>query len=158
MDRDPGSDLRGARLLIAVDTNVLLAAHRAESPQHDRAAIAVGMLAEGAAAWAVPWPCIHEFLAVVTHARIFDPPTPLERARDQVAAWLESPSLMLLGEGRGYWEVLSQLLAGSGVRGPRVHDARIAALCLHHGVAELLTADRDFGRFPSLRTRNPLVG
>jgi predicted nucleic acid-binding protein len=41
--------------------------------------------------------------------------------------------------------------------GAQVHDARIAALCLHHGVTELWTADRDFGRFPELRTRNPLI-
>jgi predicted nucleic acid-binding protein len=43
------------------------------------------------------------------------------------------------------------------VTGPLVQDARIAALCLQHGVRELWTADRDFSRFPALGVRNPLV-
>jgi predicted nucleic acid-binding protein len=64
---------------------------------------------------------------------------------------------VLLGEAEGYWPVLrEQVLAGRTVGG-RVHDSRIAAICLLHGVDELWTADRDFGRFPALRTRNPLV-
>jgi hypothetical protein len=54
-------------------------------------------------------------------------------------------------------DVLAGLLETSGVAGAKVHDARIAALCLSHGVAELWTADRDFSRFPSLTTRNPLI-
>ena len=72
-------------------------------------------------------------------------------------AWIESPSVVLLAEGAGYWAVLRTLLANGLAVGPRVHDARIAALCLTHGVRELWTADRDFGRFPALRTRNPLT-
>lgn len=143
--------------MTAVDTNVLVYAHREDSPWHDRAASTVRALAEGSAPWAVPWPCLHEFLAIVTHPRIYDPPTPLAAALDQVAAWLESPTLVLLAEGTGYVDALADLLRSSRVSGPRVHDARIAALCLHHRVAELLTADRDFSRFTSLVTRNPLV-
>ena len=107
--------------------------------------------------WAVPWPCIHEFLAIVTHERIYSPPSPLERASEQVQAWLESPSVVLLAEGDGYWSTLAQLLAKAKVTGPRVHDARIAALCISSSVRELLSADRDFSRFGSLRTRNPLA-
>ena len=144
--------------MIAVDTNLLVYAHRQESPWHAAAARRMATLAEGKAAWAIPWPCLHEFLAIVTHPRIFDPPTPLARALDQVAAWLESPSLTLFSEGADYWKVLRDLIAAAKVVGPQVHDARIAALCLQHGVAELWTADRDFSRFPSLEVRNPLVG
>lgn len=143
--------------MIAVDTNILVHAHREDSPFHERARDAVVGLAEGLAPWAIPWPCIHEFVAIVTHPRIFDPPTPLAGALDQVDAWMESPAANLLAEGLGYWPGLKdQLLAGQVV-GPQVHDARIASLCLLHGVAELWTADRDFGRFPRLPTRNPLV-
>ena len=75
---------------------------------------------------------------------------------DQMAAWLESPSLTLLGEEEGYAELLFQLMLRGRVTGPRVHDARIAALCLYHQVRELWTADRDFNRFPQLTVRNPL--
>jgi predicted nucleic acid-binding protein len=65
---------------------------------------------------------------------------------------------VLLSEGEGYWQKLRQLLSGGRVSGPQVHDARVAALCTHHGVRELWSADRDFSRFPSLTARNPLVG
>lgn len=143
--------------MIALDTNLLVYAHRRDSPWHDGAAACLQECAEGAASWALPWPCIHEFLAIVTHERIFSPPSPLPRALQQVAAWLESPALVMLAESEGYWTVLARLLERSKINGPRVHDARIAALCIHHGVQELWSADRDFSRFGELRTRNPLV-
>lgn len=143
--------------MIAVDTNLLVYAHRGEAEWHDRAAARIRELAEGRSPWAIPWPCIHEFLAIATHPRIWDPPTPLEAALDQVEAWLESPSLELLAEDADHWSSLRPLLEAGRVAGPRVHDARIAALCLAHGVRELWTADRDFSRFPSLTTANPLT-
>ena len=143
--------------MIAVDTNLLVYAHREDSPWHDRAIRCVAELAEGRAAWAIPWPCVHEFLGVVTHPRIYRPPTPLELALDQVAAWIEVPTLVLLGETDGYWDELRRLVAAGRVVGPQVHDARIAALCRHHGIDELWTADRDFSRFPDVTCRNPLL-
>ena len=144
--------------MIAVDTNILVYAHRADAPLHARAAAVVARLAEGRSPWAVPWPCLHEFLAIVTHPRIFAPPTPIEQAIDQVSAWLESPSVFVLGETEGYWDRLRDVLSAGHIDGPRVHDARVATLCIMHGVSELWSADRDFSRFPSLKTRNPLVG
>ena len=101
---------------------------------------------------------MHEFLAITTHPRIYDPPTPLDRALDQADAWLASPSLVVLSERSGYWEQLRELVLTGRAAGARVHDARVAALCLAHGVRELWTADRDFGRFPALEARNPLAG
>ena len=82
--------------MIAVDTNILVYAHREEATWHDVAYARLVELAEGRAPWAIPWPCIHEFLAIVTHPRIFDPPTPMPSAIAQVEAWLESPTLALL--------------------------------------------------------------
>jgi toxin-antitoxin system PIN domain toxin len=143
--------------VIALDTNVLVYAHRRDSDWHTPAAEAVRVLAESPAPWAIPWPCLHEFLAIVTHPRIYDPPTPLARALDQVDAWLESPSLVPLAEPRDFFATLRPLVEGAKAVGARVHDARVAALCLAHGVRELWTADRDFGRFPKLTTRNPLA-
>jgi toxin-antitoxin system PIN domain toxin len=142
----------------AVDTNLLVYAHREDSPWHDRAYAALRELAEGRSSWAIPWPCIHEFFAIVTHARIYNPPTPLAQALDQIEAWLEAPGLVLLSENETHWPELRALLEAGQVTGPRVHDARIAALCRRHGVRELWTADRDFSRFPGLTVRNPLVG
>lgn len=144
--------------MIAVDTNLLVYAHRKDSPWRDAAFARLAQLAEGRAAWAIPWPCVHEFLAIVTHPRIYNPPTPMAQALEQVNAWLESPSLRLLAEGDGYCGILQRLLLDGQISGPRVHDARVAALCELHGVRELWTADRDFGRFPTLSVRNPLLG
>lgn len=143
--------------MIAVDTNLLVYAHRQDSDWHEAATAVVAELAEGGAPWAVPAPCFHEFLAIVTHPRIYRPPTPLPLALDQVAAWRESPTLVVIAESDGYWERLGELVLASKATGGQVHDARIAALCLHYRVRELWSADRDFARFPDLRVRNPLV-
>jgi toxin-antitoxin system PIN domain toxin len=141
--------------LIAVDTNLLVYAHRADSEWHDRAEACLRELAEGKATWAIPWPCIHEFLAISTHPSIWNPPTPIEAALDQVDAWIESPSLVLLAEGQEHWSELRTQIEAGRIAGLRVHDARVAALCLTHGVRELWTADRDFSRFAKLATANP---
>lgn len=143
--------------MIALDTNLLIYAHRQDATFHEEASTAVKALAESRAPWAIPWPCVHEFLAIATHPRICDPPTELSKALDQIAAWLESPSLTLLAEGPGYAERLAEVAAAGRATGAKVHDARIAALCLHHGVRELWSADRDFSRFSTLVVRNPLV-
>jgi toxin-antitoxin system PIN domain toxin len=143
--------------MIAVESNLLVYAHREDSPWHNAAYARIVELAEGPAAWAIPWPCIHEFLSIVTHPRIYTPPTPLEKAIDQVEAWLESPNLVLLSESGDYWPQLRSILQTGHVSGPQVHDARVAALCQQHGVSELWTIDRDFNRFPGLTVRNPLV-
>jgi predicted nucleic acid-binding protein len=82
----------------------------------------------------------------------------LEEALLQLDAWLSSPSISILSEGSGYYALLRSVVTSSGVTGGAIHDARIAALCVAHGVSELWTADRDFLRFDRLRTRNPLVG
>lgn len=143
--------------MIAIDTNVLVHAHRRDSRWHSRASDCVRGLAEGRAAWAIPWPCLHEFLAVVTHPKVYAPPSTMASAIEQVDAWMASPTLVLLGESRDHWSILRGQFTAGRVHGPMVHDARIAAICTGHGVRELLTADRDFGRFPSLTTHNPLV-
>ena len=143
--------------MIAVDTNLLVYAHRADSQWHDPAASCVRGLAEGRGAWAIPWPCLHEFLAIVTHPRIYAPATPAAAALDQVEAWLESPSLVLLAESHDHWSTLRELVEAARATGPQIHDARIAALCRAHGVAELWSADRDFSRFAAVSVRNPLV-
>ena len=143
--------------MIAVDTNILVYAHREDAPWHKAAYARLENLSESRTSWAIPWPCVHELFAIITHPRIYDPPTPLATAIDQVEAWLESPSLVLLGEAGGYWERLRKALKEGQISGPKVHDARIAAICFHHGIQELWTVDRDFGRFPFLTVRNPLI-
>jgi toxin-antitoxin system PIN domain toxin len=144
--------------VIAVDTNILVYAHREESVDNQRAYAALGELATARSRWAIPWPCVAEFLTVVTNHRIFDEPTPVVDALGQIDIWLESPSVVLLAEGPGAWPTMRSLVAESKATGPRVYDARIAAVCLTHAVRELWTAGRDYAWFPRLRTHNPLVG
>ena len=92
------------------------------------------------------------------HPRVYAPPSPLTKAIDQVEAWMESPSLVLLSESENYWDQLRTVLQAGRVSGVQVHDARVATVCQQHRVSELWTVDRDFGRFPGLKVRNPLVG
>ena len=141
--------------MIALDTNILVYARRQELPEHDAAAGLLRDLAEGSEAWALPWPCLYEFLRVVTHPRVFDPPTDLEVALEDLSSLLRSPSLVLLGEGRQHFRQLREAASDARVFGNLVHDAHIAALCIEHGVTELLTRDRNFGRFKGLAACDP---
>lgn len=144
--------------MIAVDTNILVYSHREDSSFHEPAFASIKKLAESDTLWAIPWPAIHEFLAIVTHPRIYSPPTPIEDALLQVESWTACPTLSLIGEaGEIYFQYLSRLARASRASGARVHDVRIASICLIHGVDELLTADRDFSRYPGLKVRNPLL-
>ena len=143
--------------MIAVDTNILVYAHRRDSQFHAEAFTAVSGLAADPSAWAIPWPCLHEFLAIVTHRRIYLPPSSLPQALDQIDAWIEAPNLVLLSESVSHWTELREFLVSGAIVGPQVHDARIAALCRQHGVRELWSADRDFSRLAGLTVANPLV-
>ena len=143
--------------MIAVDTNLLVYAHREDSEWHPPAREHLVALANSGNAWAIAWSSIHEFVAIVTHPRMYDPPTPQATAFEAIKAWQESPGLHLLHEGPGYLETLERLCSRARVAGGKLHDARIAAICLNHGVTQLWTADRDFSLFPELKTRNPLL-
>jgi toxin-antitoxin system PIN domain toxin len=140
--------------MIAVDTNILVYAHRNEPAEHDAAASLIKGLAEGAVEWSIPWPCLYEFFSVVTNRRIWKSvaSTPTE-AFAQLEAWTDSPSLRLLAETSESLVILRELADRPRVTGAIIHDARIAALCVAHGVAELVSADRDFSMFPKLRVR-----
>lgn len=141
--------------MIALDTNILIQARRQELELHREAAALLERLANGDEVWAIPWPCVYEFLRVVTHPRAFDPPTPLDDALEDLESLLDSPSLVLLGEGSRHPAHMNRTIASGRATGNLVHDAHIAALALEHGVKELWTLDRDFARFPGLAVRNP---
>lgn len=144
-------------MVIAVDTNILVYAHREECPFHVRALEALKGLAVGGTAWGLPWPCVHEFIGVITHPRIHRQPTTLPLALQAAEELIAIPSVVLLAEAPDYWPILRSLVIAGNVVGARIHDARIAALCLQHDVRELWSADRDFSRFPALKVVNPLV-
>jgi toxin-antitoxin system PIN domain toxin len=139
----------------ALDTNVLVQAEVETSAFHAIARAILVEFANGPAPWAIPWPCVYEFLRVVTHPRVFHPPMPSALALRDLRSILASPSLVLLGETERHVEVMASVVGGADATGNLVHDAHIAALCIEHGVSELVTGDRDFARFPQVRVFNP---
>ena len=143
--------------MIAVDTNILVYAHRPDLPLHAAAARCVEELATGASQWGLPWPCAHEFLAAVTNPRVFREPTPAAEALALLDELRTAGRCVFLPESESHLATLGPLIRAADLRGGQVHDARIAAICLGHGVRELWSCDRDFSRFPSLRLRNPLI-
>jgi uncharacterized protein len=142
--------------VIAIDTQLLVYAHRQDSPWHRPARDRISELADTGARWAIPLHCLVEFYAVVTRA-VYRPPSTTAQALHQIECWLESPTLAVLSEDRQTWAFVHDLANAAAIAGPRIYDARIAAVCLQHGVSELWTHDRDLSRFPTLRVRNPLI-
>lgn len=144
--------------MIAVDTNLLVCAHRREARLGDQAHQVMAGLAEGNQPWAIPWPCCFEFLSVVTNRRLWkDMASTPSQAWRQFQAWAESPSNRMIGETGNFPAILGRFVDRPHVVGVVVHDARIAAICVAHGVEALLTRNRDFSLFPELRTRDPFA-
>lgn len=141
--------------MIAVDTNVLVYAHREEMAQHAAGRGALVTLAEGDEPWAVPVFVLNEFLRVVTHPRIFSPPTPREIAVAAVDGLLASPTLHVLYPGDRFWPLLRATIEDGHASGNLMIGAAIVALCREHGVDVILSADRDFRRFRSITLRTP---
>lgn len=139
--------------MIAVDTNVLVYAHRAETAQHSAAARRLVELAEGTGLWGLPVFCAGEFIRVVTHRRVFNPPSTLDEAIQFLERVVAAPACHILWPESGFFELLTAIARQADARGNLAFDAQIAALCRQHGVSVLLTNDRDFARFEGLRLR-----
>jgi toxin-antitoxin system PIN domain toxin len=137
--------------MIAVDTNVLVCAHRSGTPHHERAQRWLRHLAEGMIPWALPVFCIGEFVRITTHRCVFDPPSTIPQALDAIDALLDSPSVRLLAPTQLHWPLLREAIRVDETSGNLAFDAEIAAVCREHGVERILTEDRDFGRFAFLR-------
>ena len=139
--------------MIAVDTNILIYAHRAETELHEAAARELVALAEGTAAWGLPVFCVGEFLRVVTHRRVLSPPSTLAQAVSFLEGVIASPTCRIVRPGPDFTSLLATEAREARARGNLVFDAQIAALCREHGILTILTNDRDFGRFRHLRAR-----
>jgi uncharacterized protein len=141
--------------LIAVDTNILVYAYDEVSPRHEQALAAMDRLVREPV-WGLPWIVAGEFYSVLTNGRRWREPR-VDDALAALDAWMSTSGVRLLAEPPGHWESLRELLVATRPQGRKVHDARIAAICLAAGVSELWTLDRDFSWYPQLRVRNPLV-
>ncbi len=139
----------------AVDANVLVHARREEASEHRINREVIQGLSEGSEPWVLAWACIFEFLRVMTHPRVFNPPTPTLRAWEGVETLLDSPSCIVISEGARHREIVRGLIQTVPLTGNILHDAHVAALLIEHGVDEIITADNDFRRFPQLKVTNP---
>ena len=141
----------------AIDTNILVYAHREELPFHARAKQFVLDLASGQEKTALAFHCLVEFLAIETNRKIFRIPTPSNTALEFCEAFLISDNFIILYDFTGQFDLLREISIHGKISGARFHDARIASVCIGSGVKLLFTADRDFSRFPALKTKNPMV-
>lgn len=141
--------------MIAVDTNVLVYAHRAGTPYHEAAFAWLRRLAEGPIPWGIPVFCLGEFVRVATHPRVLDPPSTLSQALGAVRSLLDSPTVRVLSPGPRWPGLFEEAAREGDVRGNLVFDAQIVAVCREHGASRLLTRDRDFARFPGIEVVSP---
>jgi toxin-antitoxin system PIN domain toxin len=140
--------------LILFDANVLLYAYHSQSESHLPCRRFLEKSLSGPEPAALCWQSILAFLRIGTNPRVFQRPFSRKEATSIVALWLEQPSIVLIEPGERYWEILSRIIDAAQVTGPLMTDAALAALAVEHG-ATLCTTDRDFVRFPILRTFNP---
>ncbi|MCU0247410.1 MAG: PIN domain-containing protein [Bryobacter sp.] len=142
--------------MIAIDTNLLVYAQRAESPQHLLALQVIEEAAAWGAGWGIPTPCVAEFWRVVTHPNLRPKPTSPERARRFLIGLADAGAQFFLPK-HGFPERLLELGVKHDLRGRRLFDCQIALTCVDAGVQEIWTADRKFVRLPGLAVRFPLL-
>jgi len=140
--------------MILLDVNVLVAAYREDAPRHAPVRAWLEELVYSDRAFAVSDFVLSGFLRVVTHPRVFTPPTPLERALEFAEALRSQPNCMLLAPADRHWSIFTRLCREGDARGNLVPDAYLAALAIESG-SELVSSDRDFARFEDLDWRVP---
>jgi uncharacterized protein len=138
-----------------VDANVLVYAHRLDTPRHQDFADWLGDLVAGQEPYGISDLVLSGFLRVVTNPRVFRQPTPLETALAFAEVLRSQPNCVLVAPGQRHWDIFTGLCRAAGVKGNLVRDAYLAALAIESG-SEWVTTDRDFSRFPGLRWRHPL--
>jgi hypothetical protein len=140
-----------------VDVNVLVYAHRPESPDHERYRAWLEQARRDDEPLALSSLVLSGFLRVVTHHRVFREPTPLATAVDFVQALRSSPNAVSVSPGERHREIFVGLCREVGARGNDVPDAYHAAVAVENG-ATWYSADRSFARFRTLRWAHPLDG
>jgi uncharacterized protein len=142
--------------MLLPDVNVLIYAHRRESPEHERYAEWLTRLAEGPEPFAISELGASGFVRIVTNSRIWDEATATEDALEFIERLRIRSNARLLTHGSASWDIFVRLCVAARARGKLVADAYHAALAIEHG-CELVTTDSDFARFPGLRHRHPLT-
>ena len=142
--------------MVLLDVNVLLYAHREESPDHPQHRSWLEELIHSPQAYGMTDLVLSSFLRIATHARIFDPPSPMEAALTFANQVRDRTNCVVIRPGARHWEIFIRLCREVQCKGNLVPDAYLAALAIESG-SEWITTDRDFSRFPDLRWRHPLA-
>lgn len=143
--------------MIGIDTNILVYAHRSDMSFHSKADQFLSDLINDSTSIAIPYPCLSEFLSIVTNPKIFKIPSPREIALQELENFLTLPNVYCIGELTGYFSLYKEISIKAKISGGEFHDARIAAICIQHEIKVFYSADRDFNRFPKLKIKNPLM-
>ena len=143
--------------MIGIDTNILVYAHRKDMSFHSKADKFLSDLVGDSTSMAIPYPCLSEFLSIVTNPKIFKIPSPREIALEELENFLSLPNVYCIGELTGYFSLFKEISLKAKISGGEYHDTRIAAICIQHEIKVFYSADRDFNRFPKLKIKNPLV-
>lgn len=142
-------------MLVLTDTNILLRLLEPADPEYALVRGAVEkLLTRGEQLCFVPQNLV-EFWNVCTR--------PLDKngfgltsAETEKRAKLIESRFLLLPDNERVHSEWRRLVVEQAVAGVQVHDARLVAAMLVHGVPQLLTLnDRDFGRYPGIAAVNP---
>ena len=136
--------------MLLLDVNVVLAAHRADHPHHADVRAWFDELLAGDEPFTVPVTVWASFLRLVTSRRIFEVPTPRADAFSFVEATSVQPHHLPLGPGPRHLPLLRKVCDEADATGDLMPDAVIAAIAAEHG-CDIVTLDRDFARFTSVR-------
>jgi len=136
--------------------NVLVYAHRADAPGHVQYREWLEAVINGPSAFAMSELVLSASLRIVTHPRIFNPPSPLEDALLFCRQIREQAHCVIIAPGPRHWDIFADLCRSVGAKGNLIPDAYLAALAIESG-CEWITTDGDFSRFPGLRHRHPLA-
>jgi toxin-antitoxin system PIN domain toxin len=152
----PHFSIAWTALMVLIDTNVLVYAHRTDSPNHSAYRRWIEGQINSDQPFGMSELVLSSFLRIVTHPKIFRLPTSLETAMRFIADLRSRQNCVILAPGVRHWEIFERLCRETGAKGNLIPDAYLAALAIESG-SEWITADRDFSRFPVLRWRHPLA-
>jgi toxin-antitoxin system PIN domain toxin len=142
--------------LIAIDTNLLVYAHRSGLPEHDAARRAIRAASKHLRGWGIPLPCVTEFWSVVTHPQCAGGGSSPRQAQAFLRALVEEGGAHVWASQVNHWDKVARLAENLNVRGPRVFDLQIALAAFENGAVEIWTHDRGFLALPGLTVRDPL--
>lgn len=142
--------------MILPDVNILVYAHREDTQNHPAYRLWLEGVLNGDQAYGIADIVLSGFLRVVTHPRMFNPPSTIEQALTFAKEVRNRPNCVVIRPGPRHWTIFEGLCKTANVKGNLVPDAYLAALAIESG-STWITTDRDYSRFPQLNWQHPLI-